>query len=175
MNKAKTLKRKLGSPKLFLECVLHSEGNSELPTRFLSVAWNTEDIPSQVFVNPHLKWGDINWKRIEKNVSKLQKLIYRASSRGKIRKMHKYQKLLSKSYYPRLLVVRFITQDYQSKKTVGVDCLKILTSMERLNLVQLLNGGFLKPSLKGNLAMPSIYNRALQVLVKLGMEPEIGF
>ena len=92
MNKAKTLKRKLGNPK-----------------PFLSVAWDTEDIPSQITVNPNFKWRDIDWKRALKNVFKLQKLIYRASSGGKIRKMCKYQRLLTKSYYARLLAVRDVT------------------------------------------------------------------
>lgn len=68
MNKAKTLKRRLGNPK-----------------PFLSVAWDTDDIPSQTSINPNLKWKDIDWKRVELNVFKLQKLIYRASSRGEIR------------------------------------------------------------------------------------------
>nr|WP_293139389.1 hypothetical protein [Okeania sp. SIO3I5] len=36
---------------------------SELHTRFLSVAWDTDDIPSQVSINPNLKWRDINWRR----------------------------------------------------------------------------------------------------------------
>ncbi|WP_293124648.1 reverse transcriptase N-terminal domain-containing protein [Okeania sp. SIO1I7] len=44
------------------------------------------------------KWKDINWKQVEKYVFKLQKLIYKASSCGEFRKMHKYQKLLNKSY-----------------------------------------------------------------------------
>ncbi|GFZ90126.1 hypothetical protein CYANOKiyG1_00450 [Okeania sp. KiyG1] len=79
MNKAKTLKRKLGNPRPFLECVLHSEETSELRTRFLSVAWDTDDIPNQVSINPNKKWKDINWKKVEKYVFKLQKLIYRAS------------------------------------------------------------------------------------------------
>ena len=73
MNKAKTLKRRLGNPK-----------------PFLSVAWDTNDITSQLSVNPNIKWRDINWKRALKNVFKLQKLIYRASSRGEIRNMRKY-------------------------------------------------------------------------------------
>ncbi len=47
MNKAKTLKRRLGNPKPCLECVLHSEETSELHTRFLSVAWDTDDIPDE--------------------------------------------------------------------------------------------------------------------------------
>ena len=75
MNKAKTLKRKLGNPKSFLR-----------------VAWDIDDIQSQVNVNPSFEWKDINWKRVEKNVFKLQKLIYRASSRGEIRKMRKIPK-----------------------------------------------------------------------------------
>ena len=92
MNKAKTLKRNLENPK-----------------PFLSVAWDTNDIPDLCSVNPNLKWKDINWKKVEKYVFKLQKLIYRASSRGEIRKMHKYQKLLTKSYNTRCLAVRLVT------------------------------------------------------------------
>ena len=168
MNKAKTLKRRLGNPK-----------------PFLSVAWNTDDIPSQVSVNPNLKWKDINWKRVEKNVFKLQKLIYRASSRGEIRKMRKYQRLLTKSYYARLLAVRRVTQDNQGKKTAGVDGIKNLPPMQRFNLVNLLPSRHLKTSPtrrvwipkpgrdeKRPLGIPTMYDRALQALVKLGMEPE---
>ena len=66
MNKAKTLKINLENPKLFL-----------------SVAWDTDDILSQVSIKLALKWRDTDWKKVEKNVLKLQKLIYRASSRGK--------------------------------------------------------------------------------------------
>ncbi|NEQ39600.1 MAG: RNA-dependent DNA polymerase, partial [Okeania sp. SIO3I5] len=168
MNKAKTLKRKLGNPK-----------------PFLSVAWDTDDIPSQVSVNPNLKWRDINWKRVEKNVFKLQKLIYRASSRGEIRKMRRYQRLLTKSYYARLLAVRRVTQDNQGKKTAGVDGIKNLPPMQRFNLVDLLNTQYIKASPtrrvwipkpgrdeKRPLGIPTMYDRALQALVKLGMEPE---
>ncbi|MGD1699252.1 group II intron reverse transcriptase/maturase [Dapis sp. BLCC M229] len=168
MNKAKTLKRRLGNPK-----------------PFLSVAWDTDDIPDPACINPNLKWRDINWRRVEKNVFKLQKLIYRASSRGEIRKMRKYQRLLTKSYYARLLAVRRVTQDNQGKKTAGVDGIKNLPPMQRFNLVILLNTRYLKASPtrrvwipkpgkeeKRPLGIPTMYDRALQALVKLGMEPE---
>jgi RNA-directed DNA polymerase len=168
MNKAKTLKRHLGNPK-----------------PFLSVVWDTDDIPSQVSINPNLKWKDINWKQVEKSVYKLQKLIYKASSRGEISKMHKYQKLLTKSYYGRLLAVRRVTQDNQGKKTAGVDGIKNLPPMQRFNLVNLLESRYLKASPtrrvwipkpgkneKRPLGIPTMYDRALQALVKLGMEPE---
>ncbi|NEQ73090.1 MAG: group II intron reverse transcriptase/maturase [Okeania sp. SIO2C9] len=185
MNKAKTLKKRLDNPKPFLECVLHSEETSELRTRFLSVAWDTDDVPSQVSVNPNIQWKDINWKRVETYVFKLQKLIYRASSRGEIRKMRKYQKLLTKSYYARLLAVRHVTQDNQGRKTAGVDGIKNLPPMQRFNLVYLLSSRHLKASPtrrvwipkpgkdeKRPLGIPTMYDRALQALVKLGMEPE---
>ena len=168
MNKAKTLKRRLGNPK-----------------PFLSVAWDTDNIPSQVSVNLNLKWKDIDWRRVEKNVFKLQKLIYRASSRGELHKMRKYQRLLTKSYYGRLLAVRRVTQDNQDRKTTRVDDIKNLPPMQRLNLVNLLNSRYLKISPtrrvwiaklgkdeKPPLNIPRIYDRALQALVKLGMEPE---
>ncbi|ABG53694.1 hypothetical protein Tery_4733 [Trichodesmium erythraeum IMS101] len=116
MNKAEILKRKLDNPR-----------------PFSSVAWDAYDIPSQACVNPNLKWKDINWKKVEKYVFKLQKLIYRASSRGEIRKMRKYQKLLTKSYYARLLAVRRVTQDNQGKKTAGIDGIKSLPPMQRFN------------------------------------------
>ncbi|NEQ72065.1 MAG: group II intron reverse transcriptase/maturase [Okeania sp. SIO2C9] len=168
MNKAQTLKRKLGNPK-----------------PFLSVAWDTEDIPSQASINPNLKWKDIDWKKVEKSVFKLQKLIYRASMSGEFRKMHRYQKLLLKSYYARLLAVRRVTQDNQGKKTAGIDGIKNLSPMQRFNLVNLLASCHLKASPtrrvyipkpgkdeKRPLGIPTMYDRALQALVKLGMEPE---
>ena len=110
MNKAKTLKRRLGEPR-----------------SFLSVAWDTDDILSLVNINPNFQWRDVNWKRDLKNVFKLQKLIYRASSCGEIRKMRKYQRLLTKSYYPRLYSVSRVIQDNQRKKTAGVDGIKNLS------------------------------------------------
>ncbi|NEP90689.1 MAG: RNA-directed DNA polymerase [Okeania sp. SIO2C2] len=142
-------------------------------------------MPSQVSINPNLKWKDVNWKQVEKSVYKLQKLIYKASSRGEISKMRKYQKLLTKSYYARLLAVRRVTQDNQGRKTAGVDGIKNLPPTQRFNLVYLLKSRYLKASPtrrvwipkpgkdeKRPLGIPTMYDRALQALVKLGMEPE---
>ncbi|MCH2047335.1 MAG: reverse transcriptase N-terminal domain-containing protein [Trichodesmium sp. ALOHA_ZT_67] len=39
----------------------------------------------------------------------MQKLIYRASISGNICKMHKYKKILTSSYYARLIAVRRLT------------------------------------------------------------------
>ena len=129
MNKAKTLKRHNGNPNLFL-----------------GVAQDTDDKPSQVSINPNLKGRYIDWRRALKNVFKLQKLIYRASNYGEIRKMRKYQKLLTKSYYPGLLAVRLVTQVDPGKKTTGLDGIKSLPPMQRFNQVELLNTGYIKAS-----------------------------
>ena len=139
MNKAKTLKRKLGNPK-----------------PFLSVAWDTDDIPDPVCINPNLKGQDIDWRRVEKNVFKLQRFIYKASSRGEIRKMRKYQRLLRKSYYARLLAVRRVTQDNQGKKTAGVDGIKNLPPMQGLNLVYLLKSPYFKASSTRRVWIPTV-------------------
>ena len=98
------------------------------------MAWDSNDIPSQVCVNPNIKWKDIDWKQVEIRVFKLQKLIYRASSRGKIPKIPEYQVLLTKSYYARLLAVRHVIQDNQGKKAVGIDNIKNLPPMQQFNL-----------------------------------------
>ena len=161
MNKAKTLKRHLGNPKPFFR-----------------VAWDTDDIPPQISVNFNFKWKNIDWKRVEKNVFKLQKLIYKASSCGDVPMMRKYQKLLTKSYYARLLAVRCMIQENQGKKTAGIDGIKNLPLMQIFNLVNLLKPPYLKASRnyrvwtpksakgqKRSLGIPTIYYRALQALI----------
>ena len=45
--------------------------------------------------------------------------------------MGKYQKLLTSSYYPRLLAVKWVTQDNQGNKTAGVDRMKNLLLLQR--------------------------------------------
>ncbi|MFM6062955.1 MAG: reverse transcriptase N-terminal domain-containing protein, partial [Microcystis panniformis] len=86
-------------------------------------------------------WQDINWKKVERQVFKLQKRIFRASSCGDVKKVHRLQKLLSKSYSAKALAVRRVTQDNQGKKTAGVDGVKSLTPKQRLTLMTELNLG----------------------------------
>jgi RNA-directed DNA polymerase len=66
-------------------------------------------------------WNKIDWKTVEIQVFKIQKRIYKASQRGDIKAVHKLQRLLTNSYYGKLLAVRRVTQDNQGKKTAGVD------------------------------------------------------
>lgn len=128
-------------------------------------------------------WQNINWKTVERQVFKLQKRIYRASQSGNTKLVHKLQRLLTRSYYSKLLATRRVSQDNQGKKTAGVDGVKSLTDKQRLEMVKNLKlGKKVKPTRrvwipKPNgeqrpLGIPTLYERALQCLVKLALEPQ---
>lgn len=129
-------------------------------------------------------WKNINWRKAERYVFKLQKRIYTASRRGDIKRCRKLQKTLMRSWYNRLLSVRRVTQENQGKKTAGVDGKKVLSPEARMKLVgQLKLTGKSKPTRrvwipkpgrneKRPLGIPTIYDRALQAVVKSALEPE---
>jgi RNA-directed DNA polymerase len=129
-------------------------------------------------------WSDIDWKIVERKVFKLQKRIYRASQRGDVKLVHKLQRLLIKSHYGRLLAVRRVTQDNQGKKTAGIDGIKSLNPKQSLEMVNNLKiTGKAKPSRrvwipkpgtkeKRPLSIPVMFDRCLQALVKLVLEPQ---
>ena len=135
-------------------------------------------------VQPMYKWSDIPWRKLEKNVYKLQKRIFKASRRGDVKLVRRLQKLLIKSWAAKCLAVRRVTQDNQGKKTAGVDGVKSLSPKQRLTLVNKLKLGskvtptrrvwIPKPGKeeKRPLGIPTMYDRALQGLVKLALEPE---
>jgi RNA-directed DNA polymerase len=144
------------------------------------------------------KWSNIKWREVEVYVFKLQKRIYQASSRGDVKLVRKLQRLLLKSYYAKLLAVRRVTQDNQGKKTAGVDGVKNVPPSQRFKLVENLKLGSkpkptrriyipkpgtdasatlgvsprLRCQKKRPLGIPTMYDRALQALVKQALEPE---
>jgi RNA-directed DNA polymerase len=131
-----------------------------------------------------VEWRLLDWKKIQKTVFKLQRRIYQASLSGDVRKVHRLQKTLLRSYYAKLLAVRRITQDNQGKKTAGVDGIKSLTPQQRLALAQRLKvTSKAKPTRrvwipkpgtpeKRPLGIPTLEDRAVQTLVKMALEPE---
>ena len=130
------------------------------------------------------KWDEIDWRKLERSVFKLQKRIYQASKSGNWKRMKHLQKLLLKSKSAKLLAVRRVTQINKGKKTAGIDGVKSLSSTQRLKLAEGLNLNekskpvrriwIPKPgkSEKRPLGIPTMTDRARQALVKLVLEPE---
>ncbi len=131
-----------------------------------------------------VEWNTIPWQKLERNVFKLQKRIYKASSRGDVKAVRRLQKTLMKSWSAKCLAVRRVTQDNRGKKTAGIDGVKKLTPKQRMELTtQLRINRKAKPTRrvwipkpgtdeKRPLGIPTMYDRALQALVKLALEPE---
>ncbi|REJ57004.1 MAG: group II intron reverse transcriptase/maturase, partial [Microcystis wesenbergii TW10] len=129
-------------------------------------------------------WKAINWGKIQRYVFKLQKRIYQAAKSGQDAKVRRWQRLLVKSYYARLLAVRKVTQDNQGKKTAGVDGMIAVSPEQRLNLTEEIKGTLKAKPLrrvwipkpgrdeKRPLGIPTIKDRARQAVVKSALEPE---
>ncbi len=129
-------------------------------------------------------WENIDWRKVERYVFKLQKQIFKASRQGNIKKVRKLQKTLGRSWSNRLLAVRRVTQDNRGKRTAGIDGVKSLTPIARIKLAkQLIIKGksqatrrvwIPKPGKteKRPLGIPTMHDRALQGVVKNVIEPE---
>lgn len=130
------------------------------------------------------EWATINWRKLEVAVFRLQKRIFQAAERGDKPQVHKLQRLLINSRASKLLAVRRVTQENKGKRTAGVDGIKALTAKLRLELASSLRLSDKASSLrrveipkpgteeKRPLGIPTLYDRALQGVVKLALEPE---
>ncbi|TVQ44924.1 MAG: group II intron reverse transcriptase/maturase [Gloeocapsa sp. DLM2.Bin57] len=130
------------------------------------------------------EWANVDWRKVQTTVFRLQKRIYKASRCGNVRKVRKLQKTLMRSWSAKVLAVRQVSQDNRGKKTAGVDGVKSLSREARVKLVgQLKLTGKSKATRrvwipkpgkteKRPLGIPTMYDRALQALVKLALEPE---
>lgn len=139
---------------------------------------------SEASLNTRIEWNAINWAKVQRKVFKLQKQIFQAVKSGDKVKARQLQKLLSKSFFTKLLAVRKVTQDNQGKKTAGVDGKTAISPQQRetLALSLDLNGYKARPlrrvwipkpgkDEKRPLGIPTIRDRAMQCLVKFCMEP----
>ncbi|MGB5595921.1 MAG: reverse transcriptase domain-containing protein [Crocosphaera sp.] len=129
-------------------------------------------------------WKSIPWKKLRKNLFRLQRRLFKAIlAEDKVRAKN-LQKLILKSYAARLLAVRQISQLNAGKKTAGVDGVKSLNYKQRFALAEkLLEAHDWKhsklreipiPKKDGTtrmLKVPTMADRAWQCLVKYALEP----
>lgn len=131
-------------------------------------------------------WATLHWRKLEANVARLQRRIYRAKRCGDLKRVHNLQRLLLRSYSARCIAVRRVTQDNRGKKTAGIDGVKDVSATTRMLYVHLLRNlkhtaspvrrVYIpkpnKPNEKRPLGIPTMLDRAYQALVKLALEPE---
>ena len=132
----------------------------------------------------YTNWTDLEWRKLEKTVWKLQKRIFRAKQKGNVKLVKQLQKLLVNSFAAKSLAVRKVTQDNRGKKTAGIDGIKAIPANRRLQLVKEIQISHKAAPLrriyipkpgtdeKRPLSIPTIKDRAIQMLVKVALEPE---
>jgi len=130
-------------------------------------------------------WKNLNWKKFQRTLFRLQRRVYKAVQVGDKRKARSLQKLILKSQAAKLLAIRQVTQLNSGKKTAGIDGKASLTFEERFAVAHELgkhqsnwkHQGLREipiPKKDGNtrmLKVPTIADRAWQCLAKFALEP----
>ncbi len=130
-------------------------------------------------------WKNLPWKKFRRDLSRLQKRVWKAVSVGDKRKAKYLQKLILKSTAARFLAIRQVTQLNAGKKTAGVDGKASLSFEERFDLSNELKQNVntwkhnklreipipKKDGTTRRLKVPTIADRAWQCLAKYALEP----
>jgi RNA-directed DNA polymerase len=132
-----------------------------------------------------LTWSQIDWRKVEKTVLRLQHRIFMAKVKGDVNGTESLQRLLASSRAAKLLAIRKVGQENSGRKTPGVDGVVSISDAHRERLFK--DGLNLKdyvplpvrrmfiPKTSGKLrplGIPAMKDRVLQCLVKLALEPE---
>lgn len=128
-------------------------------------------------------WHAIDWRRVERHVRTTQKRIAKATQEQDWRRVKTLQRSLIHSFSARALAVRRVTEN-QGKRTPGVDrALWDTPTLKRAAVVQLKQQRGYRPKPlrrvyipKSNgkerpLGIPTMFDRAMQALHLLGLEP----
>ena len=132
----------------------------------------------------HISWQVIDHKVIALSIKKLQNRIVKAKIDGRIRMVKKLQSLLVKSLKARILAVKRVS-DNKGKNTAGIDGELLNTDGKKMKCVRALKvdlSTYLAQPLKRveipkkngkmrPLGIPTMFDRALQALYKMALEP----
>ncbi|MGN0734691.1 MAG: group II intron reverse transcriptase/maturase [Anaerovoracaceae bacterium] len=130
-----------------------------------------------------LQWKSIDWRKAEKEVNRLQVRIVKATQNEDWHTVKRLQYLLTHSFYAKALAVRRVTTN-KGKRTAGVDKQLWDTPAEKMRAVlSLTDKGYKAKPLrrvyiekkgkkaKRPLGIPTMYDRAMQALYALALEP----
>jgi RNA-directed DNA polymerase len=128
-------------------------------------------------------WSQIHWRPIEEQVKRLQMRIAKAVREERWGKVKILQRLLTRSFYSKLLAVKRVTEN-KGKRTSGVDGKLWLTPTSKLKAVsQIKHRGYKSLPLrrlyilksdgkkKRGLGIPSMSDRAMQALWMQALQP----
>ena len=128
-------------------------------------------------------WHAIDWRRVERNVRTTQKRIAKATQESDWRRVKALQRSLTHSFSARALAVRRVTEN-KGKRTAGVDRevwglpIKKWTAISKLKQQRGYRPMPLRrvyiPKSNGKerpLGIPTMFDRAMQALHLLGLEP----
>jgi RNA-directed DNA polymerase len=129
------------------------------------------------------QWNSINWKAVYKRINKIQARITKATQRGNRNLAKKLQYLLTSSFDAKLLAVRKVTSN-KGKRTSGVDRqLWSTPSTKYKAALSLKTKGYKASPLrriyiekkgkkkKRPLGIPTMYDRAIQALYAMALDP----
>jgi len=129
-----------------------------------------------------LIWDNINWTKVTAQVRRMQMRIAKAIRENRFGKAKALQRLLSSSFYAKLLAVKRVTEN-RGSKTAGVDNVIWKTPIAKMKAVYTLKRRDYKtlalrriyiPKRNGKkrpLSIPAMKCRAMQALHLLGLEP----
>ena len=129
------------------------------------------------------RWNSVDWEKAEAAVNRLQARIAKATQEKNWNTVKRLQYLLTHSYYAKLLAVRKVTTN-KGKNTSGVDKELWSTPASKMRAVLSLTDKGYKASplrrvyidkkgkkAKRPLGIPTMYDRAMQALYALALDP----
>ena len=129
------------------------------------------------------QWKTIDWTKVEAVVNRLQVRIAKATLEKKHNTVKRLQYLLTHSYSAKLLAVKRVTTN-NGKKTPGVDGILWITPAEKMRAALSLTDKHYKAkplkrvyiekkgkSKKRPLGIPTMYDRAMQALYAMALDP----